>query len=471
LISLITVPIYTRSLGPQGYGNFNIAMAFESVLVACMSLGLTSGMVRSYGLARDEARRLDIVTTAFYGSLALAILSAFFAVAIRRLSPFVLPFQGNSSIFLLVGVLTAVDLVLFNLLSAFRSMERAIAYALVVILRSLLTVPLALWLVWRAKGGVYAAISIQLLCGLAALLLAMGLGRRAVFAGKFSLSALYEMLGFGVWLIPGNIAGWALSLSDRYIIQFYLGSANVGIYSLGYRLGSLIEIGLKTPFSLAWSPIIFRAFRENRIMACRLITRTFTIFNALGIFFSLGLGLFAEDLIRLFSTEEYLPASVVIPMVALTVLVSSWENMLGIGLYVYGKTYFFPIILLFGAVVNLTLDILLVPRWGINAAALMKLLAYVLIGILHFFISSKYVKCQIEVAKVAALYGAGAIFYLLGLSLTSVLASNLLATAVARSLVLLAFLGCLLWFRVISPSQLKKLAVIKGACLERTENS
>jgi O-antigen/teichoic acid export membrane protein len=74
---------------------------------------------------------------------------------------------------------------------------------------------------------------------------------------SFSKVALKKLLHFGMPMIPGTVAGWALTVSDRYLLNWFASPADVGLYDIAYKFGVILHMILVMPFRTAWLPFVF----------------------------------------------------------------------------------------------------------------------------------------------------------------------------------------------------------------------
>ncbi len=80
---------------------------------------------------------------------------------------------------------------------------------------------------------------------------------------RFSRDFARRALDFGLPLLPHSLAGWLLSVSDRWLLGLLLGVAAadalaaVGVYSLGYQLGYAVSL-VAISFNAAWLPFLYR---------------------------------------------------------------------------------------------------------------------------------------------------------------------------------------------------------------------
>jgi O-antigen/teichoic acid export membrane protein len=263
--------------------------------------------------------------------------------------------------------------------------------------KAVVTVLVAYWLILSRRMGVEGAVIAQLAGSLGVALVMLATQLRLLLRPQFHPSELWDMLKFGLGLIPGNLSAWVLSLSNRYVIQYFLGPAAVGLYSLAYKVSTLIEMGIHNPFGLAWSPVIFPAAREGRVV--ELIKRIFTYYNALTCLVALALGLFAKELLILLGGQEYSGHELVVFLVALGLVAAGWPQFVAVGFNIVNKTYYFSLIYGAAAAFNVGLNLLLVPHWGITAAAGTTLATYVTASVVYLVMSRRYIRIEIEIGR------------------------------------------------------------------------
>lgn len=177
--------------------------------------------------------------------------------------------------------------------------------------------------------------------------------------------------------IPGNVAAWVVASSDRYVIAFFLGVAPVGVYSAAYALGNipLMFVGV---LGFVLPPTVSRLYDEGRLNEVRThLSYSLKYFLALAIPFVFGATILAEPVLRLFTTAEIAAQGYfVLPLVALSILFFGAYVVVAHILVVAKKTKVLGLIWVIAAVVNLGLNILIVPWLGILGAAVTTLVAY-----------------------------------------------------------------------------------------------
>ncbi|CCG99595.1 polysaccharide biosynthesis protein [Fibrella aestuarina BUZ 2] len=180
------------------------------------------------------------------------------------------------------------------------------------------------------------------------------------------------LIGLAVW-------SWLCNYADRYLIGYYLTRADVGIYSAGYGLGAKMTL-LVGPFMLHLSSRLYRLRSEGGdgndawTLQRQYIGRYAAVGLVACLVFFLGRNLIGQWLL----SEAYQPAFLIAPMVALGYLFLTLIHLHEIKWYVYGQTTFILGHYAVGAFVNIGLNSLLIPLWGLPGAALSTVFSYLL---------------------------------------------------------------------------------------------
>ena len=140
--------------------------------------------------------------------------------------------------------------------------------------------------------------------------------------GAFSSSIAKRMLVFGAPLIVANLCDFVLTFSDRYFLRIYQGLDEVGIYSLGYKLGFVLWALVMEPVLSIWLPQRFELARKEGLFETN--KKVFFYVNFLVVFVALGISLFSRDLFRIMSNQEFWRASNVVPLIMLAYIVQAW---------------------------------------------------------------------------------------------------------------------------------------------------
>jgi len=376
-LSLLTLPVFTRYLNPHQFGVLAIVHTVGQLLTVAFEAGVPNATTRFYYDERTDADRRRLLTTLFVLVMGIAIAGALVALWLGPLvwpsiAPDV-PFHPYVSL-TIVGLVCSVVAVVPRQL--FRVTSRVRLFSALSLAQGVFTAGVSIALLTVGDLGVMASILGGLIASavfgvvfLAYLLPYLTWG--------FSLRRARSALAFGLPDIPVQVGGWALKVADRLILQAYVPLAAVGLYSLGYTLGGT-PIGLiAAAVNAGIMPFFYRMASEESPRECGRIFSGIAAYNAaLFAFLALGTMLFAREVILVFATPEYLPAEAVVPLIAWGAVFRGLENVPVRSIYVAKKTLYLPAVFVVPAALNVALNFVLIPRWGIAGAAWATLLSY-----------------------------------------------------------------------------------------------
>ena len=159
-----------------------------------------------------------------------------------------------------------------------------------------------------------------------------------------------------------------MSASDRYFLAHFTSLEVVGIYSLGYKVASILLLLVVMPFQMAYGPFTFEALGESDIK--EKIGRLFFCLISGLLFVGLGIAMASPLLVRILAPPEYGQAylvSLCLLPVAAIIGVYYWASAL---IHIVKKTYIIGITMALAACLNLLINYLLSPRLGWQGAAI-----------------------------------------------------------------------------------------------------
>lgn len=226
------------------------------------------------------------------------------------------------------------------------------------------TVEVVLWSQAVIASGVFLVIALSWIGG----------GQPSRGEGR---KELRKFLVFGIPFVGGLVCSWVLSVSDRYLIAALEGSHDVGTYTAGYQLAT-------APFGFIYAaavapvePLSYSAHEGGRPeRAGTILGKTFVLFLVVA---TLGLILVAiarEELVRLLLGTAYGRSADVMPLTALGSALMFLALMRQQVLILMHRTRLAFVNLLVAAVINVLLNLLLIPRIGILGAAVASAAAY-----------------------------------------------------------------------------------------------
>jgi O-antigen/teichoic acid export membrane protein len=200
---------------------------------------------------------------------------------------------------------------------------------------------------------------------------------------KFAHSFLY----YGIFLI-------ILDQADKFIIQYFKGSEEVGIYSACYRIGMIMNL-LISGFRTAWIPFFMNLKNEENNK--EIFSKVFTYFFYGGMLFFLAIGLFGTDLVEFkingFSLldDKYWSGMIILPFILLAYFAFGLFTNVNIASYFENKIKYLIISSGIGAASNILLNIILIPPYSILGAAISTMVSYfIMFAVLYSFSQKIY---------------------------------------------------------------------------------
>jgi O-antigen/teichoic acid export membrane protein len=208
-----------------------------------------------------------------------------------------------------------------------------------------------------------------------------------------------DMLKFGLPYIPAGLAGIAIQVIDRPIVKALTNDDTLGIYTANYRLGVLMMLVVGM-FDYAWRPFFLTHARDAD--APKLFSKVFTYVAALLMLVFVTGSLFIEDIVRVkffggyFIHPDYWGGLSIVPIVLMAyVFTGAYVNFV-VGIYLEKKTKYLPYATGAGALVNVVVNLVLIPKYGITGAAIATLLSYVVMAIGIYFPSQRLYHVEYE---------------------------------------------------------------------------
>lgn len=395
LSGIILLPILTKTLGASNYGIWVQAIVTINLITPLATLGLSGAMVRFLAAEKDikeiqEGLFSTIVSVFLVGCVAsflLVIFSAllaksFFgnAVDILKILAFIIPFW-------------CVDVVFLDFFRAFRQIKRYSAFKIGVAYGEVGAVLFSVLSGFGLKGAVLSLLAVRIVFFL--IMLYLILRQIGVKLPIFKNIKLY--LNFGLPLVPSAIAQWAISLSDRYVIGFFLGVASVGFYSPGYAIGTLIVI-LFEPIVFVLLPTLYKLFDEQRIDETKkYLSLSLKYFLLFAIPAGAGLFILSKQVLTILSTTEIAENGYYItPFIAVATILWGVYEIFARVLDMFKKTKIIGAVRSVAAFINLILNIIFIPIFGIVGAAVTTLIAYTLTAVAAIYFSRKYLKFETD---------------------------------------------------------------------------
>ncbi len=284
-------------------------------------------------------------------------------------------------------------------LTLLRLDERARAYFTLTVLNVLATVPVTVWLVVvEERGGRHPARQLRHRgrssspggCG------GNGAGSRSCR----SITLLRRMVRFGLPTMPAELSLYSLNFIDRILIVRLAGLAEAGLYALAIKFAQGMNV-LARGFQLAFPPLAYSIADDDE--ARRAYSLIVTWFAAVCAFCVAGLWLLSRWIVDLLAAPEYFEAHEAIGLLATGIALYSLYLVLVVVLGRTGRTEFNLPATLAGTVVNVVLNIVLIPPLGIVGAGIALVASYAVVLALMYVLTQRLFPVPYEWGRLALL--------------------------------------------------------------------
>jgi O-antigen/teichoic acid export membrane protein len=387
LLVFLMVPITTRLLSTSEFGSADLAVQAANVLYPIVSFGIANAIMR-FGLDKNEDKT-NVFSTGIFASILGFALMLLFTPLFYHVGSIS---KNVVSIFLYVFFAT-----IHAICSSFvRACEKIRLYAADGILGTVLTILFTLLFLklWHmGVAGYLLATTAANAVSIIFLTIRAELYKFLRFRG-FNRQTSYRMLKYSVPLIPSMIFWWITSVSDRFLVTHFLGSAANGLYALSNKAPQVITI-ISGIFSDAW--LISAVSQEEDRWRDHFFSKVFRSYQAIAFITASGLIMCAQLVTRLLAAPAFFESWRYMPVLIVATVFSCFVTFLQSIYFVEKKSVSALVTISAGAAVNILLNIFLIPVIGINGAALSTLVSYVLVFALRAVNSGKYIKLKLNI--------------------------------------------------------------------------
>jgi O-antigen/teichoic acid export membrane protein len=375
IIPLIMVPIVTRLMpNTEYYGISDMSNTIVSLCSALAIMGMYDAMYRMFFDKEDDLNyKKDVCSTALWFTVCTSVIVF---VIMLILKDFIAEkFFGDTQYAYLVYISAMATLIgaTNSIVSAPTRMQNKRGIYLITntispIISYAIAIPLLLkgyYVIALPLSGLISAVTLEICFAI--------LNHKWFSIKRFKFSYLKPLLLIAFPLLPNFIIYWIFNSCDKLMITNILGVGATGIYSVASKLGNVSQL-IYTAFAGGWQFFAFSVMKEKGQVKTNSI-----IFEYLGIIsFACSVAVFAlsESIFKLFFTEEYFIGYISAPYLFLAPLLQMLFQVAANQFLVIKKTWPNLLILSTGAIVNVILNLVLIPILGIEGASIATLAGY-----------------------------------------------------------------------------------------------
>lgn len=366
LLGFISLPVLAWYFSPEDIGRISMLQIVISFTVVLCSLGLDQAYVRDFHETKDKSELLK--TAVLPGLLVLLLIClSIFTYSSELISK--LLFAIPSSFFSLIVIVSLLSAFLSRFLSLIlRMQEKGFAFSMSQLLPKLLFLIIICLYVVSKKSLSFDKLLIAQFVSILVVFLIYSWNTRfewiPAIIKKIEFKKLCEMIHFGLPLVFGGIASWALTAMDRIFLRSLSSFEELGIYSIAISIAAAVGI-LSGIFNTIWAPIVFKWSAKNENLDKVPIIGKYVLIIIYFILCLIGMfsWLIPYALPQAYESVQFLVvACVVSPLFYLL------SEIVGIGITLTRRTKFSLFAALIAASFNAIGNYLLVPSYGATGA-------------------------------------------------------------------------------------------------------
>lgn len=371
LLGFFLIPLYTNVLSTTDYGIYDLINTTISLLIPILTINIIDASLR---FALDESVDPVEIFSISIKYIVRGIIIFTVLLIMNTITNFFPTYNDYKYYFFSILVVTLVNSFFTNFA---RGVDKISAVSLSSLLSSFVMIVLnILFLVYFKLGldGYFLATIIGLLVQIIYLAISI---RAWKYIGSVHNEGLEEeMLNYSKPLILNSIAWWINNASDRYIIVWLMGLSENGIYSVAYKIPSILNI-FQTIFNQAWTLSAVRDFDPKDKDG--FFSNMYNMYNMSMVFVCALLIIITRPLAHILYASEFFEAWKYVPFLLIAIVFGSISGYIG-GIFSATKqSKVFGQSTLIGAVINIILNILLVSTFGTIGAAISTAIAFYIV--------------------------------------------------------------------------------------------
>lgn len=398
ILTFLLVPLYTSLLSTAEYGIADVITSTSSLLIFVLTLNIADSVLR-FAIERKEKQEEILsfgLKVQFYGAL---VLSAGLFV-IRQLG--ILNWADHCYVFLLLIFFSnAVNMSVTSYLRAVNKVKD-VAVSGIIQTASMITSNILCLIVFRMGiVGYLLSILIGMLISSLYCFIRIGTPITDILKSAPDKIVQKDMIKYSTPLIFNGVAWWMNSSLDKYFIISIVGVGASGIYAVAAKIPTILKM-FNQIFSQAWNLSAIHEYDKDDKDG--FFSNMYSVYNAGMVLSCSVLILFNVFLAKILYAKDFFVALNYTSPLLISVVFSALSSFIGSIFSAVKNSKIYAVSTVAAAIVNTILNAVLIPRWGIQGAAIATAVSFFTIWIIRFICVQKYIKLKINLKRDALAY-------------------------------------------------------------------
>lgn len=395
-IQFFLLPLYTNELTPEMLGLSDMVTTLTGFVFPVLVMGMDSAFSAFY--FEDGTNQQDKVFSSI--SLFLGVMGMIPVIACflsRTWSEILFKTSDNASIVTIALLAVTANLLYLPLSLEVRLQNRMTSYSVVAVVSSATIIVLNVLFLTILHLGVYSLILSTLIVNVLQIFL-FSFAVEKKFSLKYVDGKLIKgMLRYSLPMLPAVLSSLILTLSDRYIVLYYWGEHAVGVYGIGNRFVAILSVVISS-ISTAYTTFAYSSYKKPEAKEQFSLVLNMVYVMMIGIAFVVSI--FSREIISIMTAPEYAMAYKVLPDMMYSQVFYVLYTLTCYGVLFEKKSGYVLLATSVAAFVNLILNFIFIPQYGIQAAAFTTFIGYAIMLFINYLNSQRLYPCPYGIKKI-----------------------------------------------------------------------
>ena len=367
LAGYLLLPFYTAILTTAEYGIYDIVLTTVNLLFPIVTLLITEATMR-FALEKETDKR-----KVFSISFLILLFGIIVMLAVSPVILFSSVYKKYYIYFVIYFILNAVSTLIAQFV---KGIERTKEYATSGIIGTVVSLSFNILLMAVIRLGLtghFIATFIGLIVSSSYLWIKCDLSIYFTKVKKEDKPLVRDMINYSLPIMPNSLSWWISTSSDKYIISFFFGATAIGLYSVAYKIPSLMTV-FSSIFLSAWQISAVEEFGSEK--SVKFHRQVYEYFITFLIIVCSGIVTFTKLISKILFANAFYNAWNLVPMLVLAYVFHDLAAFVGSVYTSSKKTKMLFTSTLVGAILNIILNIIIIPKYGAIGGAFTTLVSY-----------------------------------------------------------------------------------------------
>ena len=386
LITFLLLPIYTHVFTPEEYGVISLAYAFIGFSLMFYRYGMDTALMKYSVQLNNNEKTIHISSIYILQLFSSIIFSGILYLVRDYVSEPILGVAKPEWVVILSGILILDNLWNHHVL-LLRADNKPVLYILFNLSNVVLTMIFNIIFVINWGLGIEGVLIANLIVSGIIFIVSLPIIIKKIKLFQIKSNVMKDIVKFGLPFLPAGIFTMIMELSNRYILDWLEGTYAVGLFSAGYKLG-IFGLIIVMGFNMGWTPYFLKRIKEKD--AEIEFSYIASLFLGLLGFVVIVISLWVPEIIRLnigsiyLIGENFWGAEKIVAIVLIGYFFFGTYVIQLPGVYAKEITNWIPIFRGIGAFTNISLNIILIPKYGVIGSAWATVVAFLLMSLSVF---------------------------------------------------------------------------------------